>query len=250
MLGMSPDPATSVVISPHPDDAVLSCWDVLVRPGTRRVVTVFAGIPAAGARPSAWDRLTGSSDAAARGSARREEDRRALAVAGCTPDHLDFLGSTHRTGTLDPAALRDAIRRAVAGADVMWIPAAIGGHPDHIAARDAALEVRGSRTCYLYADLPYAARFGWPGGHAGLDVAGWLGAQVARISAGSPVVGDCRTTLLSDAGKASKIAALGEYRSQFTALQVSAGNQFPAGPEWSYEIFWPIHDRDSAIDPP
>jgi LmbE family N-acetylglucosaminyl deacetylase len=262
MLGMSPDSkprgatlqgnhvesaeVMTVVISPHPDDAVLSCWDVLTRPDVRRVVTVFSGIPASDARPSAWDRLTGASDAVARASARRGEDRRALAIADCTPTHLDFLGSTHRTKTLDTAALRAAIRRSVADADVMWVPAAIGGHPDHIAARDAALEARGSRTCFLYADLPYAARFGWPDGHSGLDVAGWLTAQVTGIPVDSPVFGDYRTTLLSDSKKATKIAALKEYQSQFTALQVSAGNGFPTGPEWSYEVFWPIQNQASS----
>ncbi|WP_232326428.1 PIG-L deacetylase family protein [Microbispora sp. ATCC PTA-5024] len=248
MLGMNPDSKT-VVISPHPDDAVLSCWDVLTRPDTRRVVTVFSGIPDSNARLSAWDRLTGASDPAARASERREEDRRALAIADCTPTHLDFLGSTHRTDALDTAALRAAIRRAVADADVMWIPAAIGGHRDHIAARDAALDVRGSRTCFLYADLPYAARFGWPVGHPNLDVKGWLTAQATGIPGNSLISEEYRTTLLSDSKWASKIAALKEYRSQFAALRAAAENGFPTGPEWAYEVFWPIQLKSPAIDP-
>ena len=34
-----------VVLSPHLDDAVLSCWHVLGREGDVRVVNVFTGSP-------------------------------------------------------------------------------------------------------------------------------------------------------------------------------------------------------------
>lgn len=46
----------------------------------------------------------------------------------------------------------------------MWLPAALGGHGDHVLAREAALAaVAGSGAALrLYADLPYAAQPAWP----------------------------------------------------------------------------------------
>lgn len=34
-----------VIVSPHPDDAVLSCWHLLDDPGQVSVINVFAGVP-------------------------------------------------------------------------------------------------------------------------------------------------------------------------------------------------------------
>jgi hypothetical protein len=42
------------ILSPHPDDAVLSCWHLLSDPGEARVINVFAGIPPPG-RTGWWD---------------------------------------------------------------------------------------------------------------------------------------------------------------------------------------------------
>src|SRR5204862_125625 len=50
---------TTVILSPHPDDAVLSLWHVLAGPGDVRVVNVFTGAPP-GAGPGWWDELSGA----------------------------------------------------------------------------------------------------------------------------------------------------------------------------------------------
>ena len=51
-----------VVLSPHLDDAVLSCWHILGREDDVRVVNVFTGSPENGDGDYTWDRLTGSQD--------------------------------------------------------------------------------------------------------------------------------------------------------------------------------------------
>ncbi|TMR21977.1 hypothetical protein ETD86_13195 [Nonomuraea turkmeniaca] len=237
------DPA--VIVSPHPDDAVLSAWHVLTRPGAQAVITVFAGVPGPEARPSPWDRLTGCDDPIARAVERRREDKAALALAGCLPAHLDFVGASHRDGRpVDGVALREALKAAivaVTSAAEVWIPAGIGGHPDHIAARDAALAVTAGMRRMLYADLPYAARFGWPPWVAAgrpdgpLDVDGWWHAQLDGLGAGRPLV--CR---LDERARAGKRAAIGRYRSQVAALAGGSADDFPDGPTWAFEVAWEI----------
>jgi hypothetical protein len=37
---------SAVILSPHLDDAVLSCWHLLTGPGEVEVINVFAGVPA------------------------------------------------------------------------------------------------------------------------------------------------------------------------------------------------------------
>jgi len=260
-LGKHAQPPQSwhgVVVSPHPDDAVLSCWRVLTQPEVRRVVTVFAGLPALGTAPSAWDRLTRCSDPRRRALDRRDEDRRALRPTGCTPVHLDFIGAAHRSAPLDAAALAAALADAIGDAEVVYAPAAIGGHPDHLVTRDAVLAVSAARHRRLYADQPYAARFGWPswvtGQRAGgqrmgvdLDVDGWLGAQLPTGPSGQSIVQDAIVHRLPTAMRAAKMRAIAEYRSQFAALAASADGDFPSGARWAYEVIWEFRPLRRAV---
>src|SRR5919109_876181 len=66
-----------VVLSPHLDDAVFSCWHI-VGEEKARVVTVFAGIPPAGTPLPRWDEMTGATDPATRVRERIAEDEAAL----------------------------------------------------------------------------------------------------------------------------------------------------------------------------
>ena len=84
------------VLSPHFDDAVLSCWHVLSAPGPVVVVNVFAGAPPSGWPLGWWDQRTGATDSAARAREREREDDAALGVAGRSPINLDLLEAQYR----------------------------------------------------------------------------------------------------------------------------------------------------------
>lgn len=74
----------AAVLSPHPDDALLSCWNLLAGAGDVTVVNVFTA-PPGGSDHSHWgwwDRLTGAADWAQRMRERLEEDAAALRLAG------------------------------------------------------------------------------------------------------------------------------------------------------------------------
>src|SRR4029077_12194032 len=84
-----------VIVSPHLDDAVLSCARFMaVHPGFA-VVTVFAGNPPAYPSPMRWwDEQSGFEPGDDVREARRNEGRAALAVLDATPHHLDFIEHT------------------------------------------------------------------------------------------------------------------------------------------------------------
>jgi hypothetical protein len=139
---------TSVVVSTHLDDAVLSRYRELGRETI--VVTVLAGPPAG--EPGSWDRENGATDSPARMRERRTEDIEALALSGSTALHLDLLDSQY--AELPPAVEIAAVLAPILEpADRVLGPAGIL-NVDHKAVRDAVLLARPDAV--LYADIPYA----------------------------------------------------------------------------------------------
>lgn len=160
-----PAPARLTVISPHLDDAVLSCFTLMRAAAQASVVTVFAGIPPAGTEVGTWDRLTGATDARRRARERRAEDRAALAHVGGRPAHLDLLDGPYREATPDREELAATIAaRVPRTTTLLAVPGGFGTHPDHHAVAAAALDVadRLDLDVVVYADYPYAATYGWP----------------------------------------------------------------------------------------
>lgn len=174
-------------LSPHLDDAALSCGGHMLATlaaGTRaRVVNIFAGIPdyshlSAYARRqhAKWGNLPDPY------AARRAEDATALAAIDAEVEHWDGLDAIYRPpggpflytnhdevfGPIHPderdypvalAARCDAL--AVGLHDATWFaPLAVGGHVDHRIARDTGfiLHAHGHRVEF-YEDFPYAARW-------------------------------------------------------------------------------------------
>src|SRR4051812_4728612 len=89
VAGLS-DTEPVMIVSPHLDDAVFGCGELLgARPGSV-VVTVFAGAPPTYETVTEWDALAGFRAGDDVMAARRAEDRDALAVLGARPVWLDF----------------------------------------------------------------------------------------------------------------------------------------------------------------
>jgi LmbE family N-acetylglucosaminyl deacetylase len=80
-----------MVISPHLDDAVFGCGDVLADNPGSRVVTIFSGRPTGYTVPTEWDRAAGFEPGQDVVSTRRREDRDALALLRARPVWLPFL---------------------------------------------------------------------------------------------------------------------------------------------------------------
>jgi GlcNAc-PI de-N-acetylase len=142
---------SSIIVSTHLDDAVMSCWSLIDGATDVTVVTVFTGGPDPGFL-GAWDSDSGAADSATRMEQRRAEDRAALAVAGCAYVHLGLLEVEYGGGACPP----DAIADVLADADVVYAPAGIGlrhVNKEHGRVRDAVLSLHPDAV--LYADQPY-----------------------------------------------------------------------------------------------
>jgi LmbE family N-acetylglucosaminyl deacetylase len=214
----------TVILSPHLDDAVLSCWHLLTQPGEVTVINVFAGVPSLRA-PAWWDRYTGATDSAERVRQRVAEDRRALAVAGRTPVNLDLLDEQYREAgqPIDPPT--GQIAAVIEPDSEIFAPAAFGGHPDHLLVRAAALELRAQGCAVsLYADLPHATVNGWPTwvrrgfGHAATDIAT---ASRERALAATGIPPSAMTRNVSELAVelyAGKLRAVQTYETQVQAL--------------------------------
>lgn len=161
---------SSFLLSPHFDDAVLSCGELIgCRPGTV-VATVCSGIPGPGVTASPeWDApTTGCSLADQAARCRTEEDRRALSILGATQRGLGLVDELYRlpkdrneagrVGTTVLETLLDELRPRT-----LVFPIGLGAQgSDHDLAQEiavAALESR--RWCHgvAYTELPYLFRY-------------------------------------------------------------------------------------------
>jgi LmbE family N-acetylglucosaminyl deacetylase len=155
-------PPTQLVVSTHFDDAVLSLSHLLQTAGPRAtVVTVCAGAPPIGQPVSEWDADAGFADGREAARLRSLEDIRACAVTGARRVLLRHLDEPYRARPLAARAVRTAIERLLGPRDVLWMPAAIGDHPNHVDVRAALLPLAARlppARLRVYADLPYAGR--------------------------------------------------------------------------------------------
>jgi LmbE family N-acetylglucosaminyl deacetylase len=168
-----------LVLSPHLDDAVLSCGGRLAAATRARqavsVVTVFAADepieapnPLAGKLRRIWSLPPGEVVAA-----RRAEDLEACRRLGVTALHWDFAEALYRTTTLgeplypsaaalygdvaiDDRPLKAEISRrirALPETRLLLVPLGVGGHVDHLLVRSAAAAAGRSFACYE--EFPY-----------------------------------------------------------------------------------------------
>ena len=220
-----------VYLSPHLDDAALSCggriWQQARERGAVKVITVFAGAPDseqplspfAGQLHTRWGTPTDALEV------RRREDRDAVGYLGAAAVHWPYRDCIYRRtmeghfaypdeealwGSIDPAdmslirILRDRIATlALESSARFYVGLAAGGHVDHRIVRSAAEE---SGVCLtFYEDFPYAE-------HAeSLTTALGGGAWCAQ------------TVPLSDDALERKIAAIARYRTQVSTFWGSLG---------------------------
>jgi LmbE family N-acetylglucosaminyl deacetylase len=159
------------VISPHLDDAALSCsLFTAANPGSC-LATVFADGPGSVRPLTPSDQAAGySSDGAGVMGTRREEDSKAAALIGATVRHMPYWGHQYRNDRYGYAGLPDRDLPKVIAEDLLrhgedlagdgWVIPLGLGHPDHRLAAEAALIAAEHwlqfQRVYVYEELPYA----------------------------------------------------------------------------------------------
>jgi LmbE family N-acetylglucosaminyl deacetylase len=224
--------ATLLVISPHCDDAVLSCGDLIRDHPGASVVTLFAGGPASYGEPSDWDRRAGFAPGDDVMAARRAEDAAALAVLGAVPRWLAHRDSQYGTSPPVTELARD-LRATLAATtpDIVALPLGLF-HSDHALAHAAALAVfrrdaTPDRIWLAYADAIYRR------------LPGLVADRLAHLRRD----GVCATTWLRPSSKASlvKRRAIACYASQLRAL-TSPGRP-GARDACAAERYWRLEER-------
>lgn len=173
-----------VYLSPHLDDAVLSCGGLIYEQARQgmpvAIWTFMAGYPWQGSLSEFASRLHaewGTGSAVRTVFVRRKEDRSAASLLGAQVRHFRFLDMIYRQsgdGTplysenvffverhpddkSLPEHLAQTLHAAINLDDVLVCPLAIGGHLDHILVREAAEKL--GRPLWYYADVPYILQY-------------------------------------------------------------------------------------------
>jgi LmbE family N-acetylglucosaminyl deacetylase len=167
-----------LLVSPHLDDAIISCGALLLAHPGATVVTLFAASPDEYTNPlNEHDTECGFQPGDDTMAVRREEDLRAQAAVGATARWLDFRQNSH-VARKDPIAVPrgavDALVDAIEDVAPTGVVAPLGlAHVDHQACHATALEARkrlgNPQPWYWYSDLPY------------VFIPGVLGARLARL---------------------------------------------------------------------
>jgi LmbE family N-acetylglucosaminyl deacetylase len=195
-----------MAVSPHLDDAVFGCGELIASRRGAAVVTIFAGIPDQSAPLPEWDACCGFSSAREALAARRQEDAAALRLLGAQPCWLQFLDGQYAPGAALPdisLRLDRELRRH--GARTVAIPLGLF-HSDHRLAHDAALRLLSrERTWIAYADALYRR------------IPGVVEARLAALQAGGIAVSPVRIPTPKDSfGKKQRAVAC--YASQIKGL--------------------------------
>lgn len=224
-----------VYLSPHLDDAVMSCGGIIHRQMSNGepvlAITIFAGdyqggdpSPFALVQHGYWGNPPHPM------LLRRAEDTAALALLGADVRHLDYLDAVYRTGSdgewlyADEEALWQAVSHAdpMAGAGsqavadklddllsppdqtVVYAPLGVGHHVDHQVVHAVAQRLRqkGFRLAF-YEDVPYAMT---------------RGATGRAVTAVGAEEWEADAARLEPEDLAAKVSALSYYRSQMYVL--------------------------------
>jgi LmbE family N-acetylglucosaminyl deacetylase len=172
-----------VILSPHLDDAILSCGGLAAEVADTvnvEIWTFFSAAPFIGPYSSLarwFHDISGGYSSARLAWLRRREDRRACRVVGARPNHFHWHDAVYRkTKNGEPmyGGLRQShwhahddrmvreisalMESRVSRSDVLLTPLGVGKHVDHLILR-AAVERLGHNNVLYYVDLPYMATY-------------------------------------------------------------------------------------------
>jgi LmbE family N-acetylglucosaminyl deacetylase len=131
-----------LVVSPHLDDAVFSCAEMIALHAGTLVVTVFSGAPTGFEQLTVWDAASGFLNAEEAVSQRKQEDYAALHLLSALPLWLDFFDSQYNA-TPSLLAVSSALQEVLQEhrPESILFPAGLF-HSDHLLVHQAMLALR------------------------------------------------------------------------------------------------------------
>ncbi|WP_459618577.1 PIG-L family deacetylase [Bordetella sp. 2513F-2] len=216
-----------VIISPHFDDAVLSCGALLSSHPGSTVLTVFSGVPHPGTPLPDWDRRCGFERADQAMLAREREDTLALALLGAKALRLGLLDQQYA----DPDG-PDRLPGMLAGALDLLQPQRVLTplglfHQDHARVSDAVATIGPLLECewYAYEEALYRCKPGLV--QRRLAELRRRGVRATPADLGQP-----------ETPPPIKARAVAAYASQLRALGLAPGEGDPARAERYWRLEW------------
>lgn len=154
-----------VVVSPHYDDAVLSCGQLIEGHHTPIILTVFTGAPKEEVSTE-YDKHCGFESSSDALPARRTENERACRILGAAPIDLGLIDNQYGGSPQEEVedtllqSLRERYRGS--GGEIEVVAPLATRHPDHQKVMNAAVDVctKAGWPLWLYEELPH--RVLWP----------------------------------------------------------------------------------------
>jgi LmbE family N-acetylglucosaminyl deacetylase len=230
-----------VVVSPHLDDAALSCaYFLIAHPGTP-VITLFTASPSEGAdAPNAFEMREKHRTRNDVMTIRRTEDSASLGILGAVPEWLGFCQHSDqaraKNGYAIPRGAIDTLERALRVHDPTAVLFPLGlGHPDHAVVHQIALSVRNSFSTpawFCYQDKPYE------------HIPGTVSSAIVRLHRYGLTATPSALPVTTDLAR--KWRAISEYRSQVADLERAW--QIEARIAASPEAYWRIDTGVSVLE--
>jgi LmbE family N-acetylglucosaminyl deacetylase len=224
-----------VIISPHLDDAVLSCWSILERPGSI-VMTLFAGLPDSSVS-TFWDRLCGQPNSSKMMRLRLKENRQVLDSLGVKAVNLPYLDNQYKPSPRDLVGIADKIMSLTKPGDNIYAPLAVGGirrHADHLVAQQVGILLAAQgRKVSFYGDEPYILPLfklkNWP-----------VRIRLSRIEKKLVLSLSLEVRKLTTGEQQRKEKAVRAYSSQFAMLNLFALGLFNRGDFYKFEVIFQL----------
>lgn len=216
-----------IVVSPHYDDAIFSCGNLLSLVPGSTVLTVYSGLPEKPDLATDWDRRCGFANAAEAMAARREENATALDTLKAEPFDLNFLDSQYIAQS--PRNGADLLGDTLGATFTRLQPASVFFplglfHEDHLLVSDTLLTICHAFPAvrwFVYEDIPYSKRQDLT--QARFDALAARGISAERFTI--------------EAEGSRKAAAVTAYRSQLVGL----GHADEQPIMQQSERYWQIH---------
>lgn len=228
-----------VIVSPHSDDAAFSAWHALAVAET--VLTVCTKIPSEEIS-TVSDAIAGYKSSRALMIERRSEDEKALAAYNINVLRLEMPDYQYSGMAMDPAAICGLLEERLGQAKILYAPAGMGGHPDHVAVRQASILLRNRFTIRLYADLPYAVHYGWPYWVDKSEQVPYLDVDADWDRWLEPIRTVIKDTTVVDLGMAwkEKLGTMKQYASQWPSMNNGSIRRLEREEISRYEVFFEL----------
>jgi len=146
-----------VILSPHLDDAVFSCWQQ-IKYSKPLIINVFAGLPPTNTR-KIWDIIGGEINSTNMMTKRRVENDQALANLHVDSIYLDFLDRQYRKQDISTDLILNQLKKQLPKNPIIIVPLAgsnLVRHQDHVLLRQIGILLANEGyDVQFFLDIPY-----------------------------------------------------------------------------------------------